>query len=246
MYKVAICDDKSVFLNRIENKIIEFSSIEKVLIRTKTYRNSEVLISDLKQSLYYDIVILEIEMPGHNGLEVTGKIRKYLPHAIIIVATSHKQYAVKAYEYSVFRYILKSEIDTYLPLVLKDAVESLMAQESRFLLVESKKRCQKIMLIDIYYIYKEQKNSVIILKDGRVKMRQSLTMTYKSLNSEDFIWIERGYIVNMSHVDRLMNNNLYMMKSDYYIPISNSHLQDVKKIIELYWRKINENNITLP
>ncbi|MDO5345762.1 MAG: response regulator [Lachnospiraceae bacterium] len=66
---------------------------------------------DLQDGIYYDLLLLDIEMPGVDGMELAEHIHDDMAAARIIFITSHLEYAIEAYEFSVFRYIPKNKID---------------------------------------------------------------------------------------------------------------------------------------
>ena len=83
--------------------------------------SSGQLLYDVEEGAHFDLLLLDIEMPEKDGMCLAASLRRHLPMALIIFITSHTQYAVKAYELSVFRYIPKSEMETCLPLGLNRA-----------------------------------------------------------------------------------------------------------------------------
>ena len=59
----------------------------------------------------YEIIILDVEMPGLNGLETAERIRQTDKSVIISFLTNYSEFAVKGYEVGAFRYILKNQPD---------------------------------------------------------------------------------------------------------------------------------------
>ena len=65
-------------------------------------------------------------------------------------------------------------------------------------------------------------------------MRKSLQQVYEELGTEEFIFIDRGIIVNLIHVMQI-RNGMAVLKNGTSLPVSRSHLQDVKEQICRYW-----------
>ena len=65
-------------------------------------------------------------------------------------------------------------------------------------------------------------------------MRKSLQQVYEELAAEEFIFIDRGCIVNMIHVMQV-KEGMVVLKNGAALPISRSHLQEVKAQINAYW-----------
>ena len=65
-------------------------------------------------------------------------------------------------------------------------------------------------------------------------MRKSLGQVYKELEAEEFIYIDRGCIVNMIHIMQV-KDGMAVLENGALLPISRSHLQPVKEQINRYW-----------
>ena len=163
--------------------------------------------------------------------------------SLIIFITAHTQYAVKAYELSVFRYIPKSEMETCLPLALKDASRILKQSSSDTYIIESARRIQKLSAEDIIYVYKQQKYSVIAAKGGEIPVRKPLAQVLEELNTltaggtGSFLMVERGYIVNLFHVEKLEDEQIYLDNGSV-LPVSRNRLKETREAITRYWRKM--------
>jgi len=65
-------------------------------------------------------------------------------------------------------------------------------------------------------------------------VRKSLAQVYDELGAEEFIYIDRGCIVNLIHVMQV-RDGMVVLKNGTSLPVSRSHLQDVKEQINRYW-----------
>ncbi|MBR6391169.1 MAG: response regulator [Lachnospiraceae bacterium] len=75
-------------------------------VRIETFTNPQN-VSEQARVLKPDIVFLDIEMPGTNGMDLAAGIKSYIPGAIIIFVTAYSEYAFKAWELRVDGYLLK-------------------------------------------------------------------------------------------------------------------------------------------
>ena len=164
MIRIAVCDDEPCFTQQISHVIANHARDISPSPETVLYTSSGQLLYDVEEGAHFDLLLLDIEMPEKDGMSLAASLRRHLPLSLIIFITSHTQYAVKAYELSVFRYIPKSEMETCLPLALKDASRILKQSSSDTYIIESARRIQKLSAEDIIYVYKQQKYSVIAAK----------------------------------------------------------------------------------
>ena len=108
MIQIAICDDERESV-ALHEKIVK-TSLQKLGIgyEITTYTKSSNLLYDITDDhFFYDLLLLDIEMPGFTGMELPEKIKPFLPNVKIIFITSHLEYAIDAYELSIFRYVPK-------------------------------------------------------------------------------------------------------------------------------------------
>lgn len=235
MLQLAICDDdkEAVRIHReiAEACLRECGSAGEIAL----YTDSGNLLCDiLEDHFFFDLILLDIEMPGSTGMEIAEKIKPYLPQVKIIFITSHIEYAIDAFELSIFRYVPKDDTARRLPAAITDAVKLIVLEEGKTYTIQTNSRLEKIPCRDILYIERDGKNAAITTSGGCSKVRKSLQQVYEELGTEEFIFIDRGIIVNLIHVMQI-RNGMAVLKNGTSLPVSRSHLQDVKEQICRYW-----------
>ena len=167
-------------------------------------------------------------------MELAGKIKEYLPNVKIIFITSHVEYAIDAYELSVFRYVPKSNVKERLEAAVADASKLLELEAGQEYTIQTNNRLERIRYKDILYIVRDGKNAEIVSNTSTSKVRKSLQQVYEELDAPEFIFIERGCIVNIIHIMKIQDS-MVCLKNQEMLPISRSHLQDVKQQIAQFW-----------
>ena len=237
MLRIAICDDdnSAVMANKeiTEKCLSQSGSVGRI----DTYTSSDNLLYDITEdNFFFDLILLDIEMPGNTGMEMAEKIKPCLPNVKIIFITSHIEYAIDAFELSIFRYVPKNDIEKRLSAAVCDAVKLLRLEEGKIYTIQTKSRLEKIPCKEIYYIERDGKNASITAAGGVSKVRKSLQQVYGELDAEEFIYIDRGCIVNMIHIMQV-KEGMAVLKNGVSLPISRTHLQEVKAQINNYWGK---------
>ena len=203
--------------------------------KIETYVNSDNLLYDITENkFFFDLILLDIEMPGSTGMEIAEKIKPCLPDVKIIFITSHIEYAIDAFELSIFRYVPKTDIAGRLPAAIQDAIKLIALADGKTYTIQTNSRLEKIPYKEIYYIERDGKNASISASGGVSKVRKSLQQVYAELNAEEFIYIDRGCIVNIIHIMQI-KDGMAFLKNGMSLPISRAHLQEVKAQINNYW-----------
>ncbi|MBN2627082.1 MAG: response regulator [Spirochaetales bacterium] len=105
LYKVVIADDEGKIINLIRN-LIDWESLPLQLAGTA---QDGISAMELIQEVVPDILILDIRMPGYNGIELISRIRNVLPHLSFVIVSGYKhfEYAHNAIKFGVDNYLLK-------------------------------------------------------------------------------------------------------------------------------------------
>ena len=238
MLRIAVCDDEISMAEG--NKAILETTLKELGVAAEitTYTDSTNLLYDISEdNFHYDLLLSDIEMPEISGMELAERIKPFLPEIRIIFITSHIEYAIDAFELSIFRYVPKADIEKRLSAAIKDAVSLINLEADKSYTIQAKGRFEKIPLKDILFIERDGKNAAINTSDGVSKVRKSLQAVFDELASEEFIFIDRGYIVNLIHIMQIKNSTA-VLKDGTVLPISRSHLQTVKEQINSYWGNV--------
>lgn len=117
--RAAIVDDDNGSREAIYQIVDTFFQGQNIDYRICLYESPMELLMDLDQGKYYEIYLLDVEMPVLTGIELARRIRKYYFEPAIIYITDHVQYSIEAFEVEAFRYIPKRFIVEKLPEALK-------------------------------------------------------------------------------------------------------------------------------
>ncbi len=237
MLHIAICDDEDLMVSKISDIAGRFFRTHCVDCKVQCYASSENLQYDLQDGLYYDLFLLDIEMPGIDGMDLAKVICNSMPAARIIFITSHLEYAIAAYEFSVFRYIPKTMIDEKLSAALEDFYKLYRLERNEFYTIQVKNHVEQIPYRDILYILKEGKYAVFHLTGGEAQaVRKTLTQVFKEINKVYFCFADRGCIVNLANVMGLDSSGI-LFPDNQRISISKADIPGFKTVMLRFWEK---------
>ena len=235
MIRIAICDDEERAVASTEKIVKTCLQAQGIGCEITTYTQSRNLLYDITDDgFFYDLILLDIEMPGISGMEIPQRLKGFLPNVRIIFVTSHTEYAIDAFELSIFRYVPKNNLEVKLAAAVTDAAKLIELEAGQEYTIQTASRMEKIPYKDIFYIQRDGKNASIISSVGIAKVRKSLQQVFDELNTPEFIFVDRGCIVNIIQIMKI-SDGMVVLKNGEQLPISRSHLQEVKQKINQFW-----------
>lgn len=218
LIRIAICDDEEQAVALAEKIVKTCLQAQGVGYEITTYSQSCNLLCDIiDDRFFYDLILLDIEMPGISGMEIPQQVKEFLPNVRIIFVTSHTEYAIDAFELSIFRYVPKNNLETKLTAAVIDAAKLIELEAGQEYTIQTANRMEKIPYKDIFYIQRDGKNSSIVSSTGTSKVRKSLQQVFDELNAPEFIFTDRGYIVNVIQIMKI-SDSIAILKNGRQLP----------------------------
>ena len=97
MLRFMICDDEPLQLSLLETYVREWAAEKKIEIRTDRFQNAEQLLFAWEEGAA-DIVLLDIDMPGMDGISLARRLRHKGAGVQILFVTGFADYALEGYE----------------------------------------------------------------------------------------------------------------------------------------------------
>lgn len=221
--KIAICDDSLEDRKKVENLCKDSDFINN--LECNLFSSGNELIKAIKNGIKFDIIFLDVDMPGVNGIEVGKLIHQIFPLCIIIFITSYSEYAVESYDCEAFHYFVKPFDTQKFYDVLKRALKRLGIIH-QYHIVKSRGFPTKIAIHDIFYIEYSLKHVIYHLENDSIEVVDKLSNVYESLSQYGFLQIHQGYIVNMEKIQKITKTSV-VLKDNRQIPMSLRKKQEV-------------------
>ena len=237
MIRIAIIEDDDDMM-RIVSKCVKESSMGVADLDICCLTNAEDFLDKAKQE-EFDILFSDIELPGMNGIELGKLVREKYPELYLVYLTSHSEFAAESYTIEAYQYILKKDMESRFPLVVKRLVDKISKEHEQYRWIGTFSDKKKIYYKDIISISKLKGAKYVeyVTVNDIFRERIPLECLLRELNSKEFIVVERGFVVNMKHIARVAGNTLYLDNGDKAM-ISRARIAEVKEQIHLYWRGI--------
>lgn len=228
-YKVAVVDDEPEILERITSLLNKYAEAgkEELHFVIETYSCGDELLRDNPNS--YEILFLDINMPGTNGLRVAKKIREFNESAIILFCTNYAQYAINGYEVNALGYILKPIEEKLFNRSLDRALQVLKTSQARRIKVKTLHGVEIVPVSDIVYLEIRIHNLFyyVLTSDGKLteyRSRGSMQEMVESLGELGFARCSACYLVNLKHVISVINGEVNL-RGGASLPVSRKFLR---------------------
>lgn len=215
--KIAICDDDPKQRDYLHNLATAWAETNHHLIELKEYPQADTFLFDWDEKKDLDILLLDIEMPGINGIELAKTIRKDTAIVQIIFVTGYYDYFSDGFDVSALHYLIKPVDNRKLFPVLNRAADNLRYRE-RSVFISTPELDVKVSLADITYIESENVYIVVHTVRGNYRTRVALSKFQSELD-ETFIKVHRSYIVGLKYIKKISRSDITMTGGDI-VPIS--------------------------
>ena len=83
--------------------------------------------------------------------------------------------------------------------------------------------------------YQEEKYSIFVLPDRKAPHKESLETIYKELNSDEFVFISRSYILNIKYFRCLRSNKEITLKDGTVLELSKTYTDQLRATVSRYY-----------
>lgn len=229
MIKIAFCDDDLSVLNQICMLLDKYRTQQTLELCHTSFQSPLELIAEIERGARYDIIFLDVLMPGATGIDTAAEIRHYDRNVKIIFLTSSSEFAVQSYTVGAYFYQLKPILeDNFFPL-MDSAVTACEQERSDSLILRCKDGITRIELRNLEYCEVIRHTLFIHLTNGKVlESIGSLEKLWSSMEPyAEFVRPHRSYIVNLEHVQALSYRSI-TMTCQAEIPLPRGKFQELK------------------
>ena len=228
MMNAIIIDDDDLSGKLMEKFVLQTGFIN--LLRTFT---DAVSALSFLSSTKIDLILLDLEMPGMNGIEFMDALKN--GEQQIVVVTSHKEFALESYDYNVAGYLVKpviySKFFKTVSTVLKNTKRQLENEDD---IVFVKKDSQIIQIRKSEILFVEALGDYAVLNTAKEKfvVHSTLKSIVEKLPVQDYIRVHRSFIVRINKIEKIEDSLIFC--KDKKIPIGKSYHEEVFRRLKMF------------
>ena len=243
MYKIAICDDDKRYRKIIRGIVKNANDLPNNEMRFYEYESGDELLKHM--DILYELVFIDIRMPGIDGNQTALKLRNYNKDAVLIFCSSYFEPTVDSINFGQpFRYIMKDLHDTN----LRREISAILAEVKRRFLndyavtVTSAGKIIRIHVENILYVSRAKRGcEIAIVKENEkevVRCREALDELCEQLKDKGFAQAHYSYIVNLGKVEGL-EKNVLRLKYGIEMNVSRAKKEEFTEALFKYLRERN-------
>ena len=238
---IAICDDENRQTEYTKMLVKKWADENRIEIRIVMFESAENFKAAINSGKEYDILLLDIQMGGQNGVELAKELRGTDEKLIIVFITALTDYISDGYEVSALHYLVKPIKENKLFGTLDKAYKNL-TQFKKFLIINSDGKDYRILFDDILYIESLKHYIIIATSDGKeYEARRNISDIESELDN-GFFRCQRSYIASLKHIKYISKTDA-LLDSGKTISLSRNVYKGLYKAFIRYFKGKEEENI---
>ena len=207
--KIALVEDNELHRSQISQEIRNYFDELEEVCELRVFENGSDLLDHYDAAGGYDLLLLDIQLPGLDGVSVAKQIRQNDEKVLIVFITSMTAYAVQGYSVHAVDYILKPINRISFRSTLDLARRIFRQRTENFISVTTNEGLIKLDISQIYYIETERHAVRLYYTKGSFHINDTLKSLEEKLKNAPFCRCNNCYLVNLAHVEQV--------KKDYVI-----------------------------
>ncbi len=234
LMRIAICEDSKEDTLHLRTALERYLKSNNIDAEIDCFESGEAFLAVFQPQIY-QIIFMDIFMKADEltGMETAEQVHDGDEEAAIIFTTTSKDYSIAGYQVAVY-YILKPIKDVDLEKAMKKCRKQL-DRFAKTIDITVNRLPVAVRLRDIYYIEAQQGTCVFVTAGGVMVARMVFDNLETTLGGIPFLRCHRSYIVNLTHVDDLLDRD-FILKNSHRVPISKGALPDVRKTFQQFIR----------
>lgn len=203
--RIAICDDEKYFRKMLINQLSKYSDIYNLDFSFQEFIDGHSL---LYSNISFDLIFLDYQMDGIDGLETIELLRKRNDETKVIFVSSYKEIVFDSLKYQAFRFLVK-------PVQEEKLFESLDSffvskKSEHVIIVNDKYNQNKKVVKESTIIYAEADNiySKIRTEKEYYTYNKTLSELEKTLKSDFFYRSHRSFLINFTYIKKYSNTDI--------------------------------------
>ena len=231
--RVAIVEDELSAAQELEQCLNQFEEGKDISFSITRFPDGGLFLRQYQTQ--YDVIFMDIRMPGTDGMTAAQKLRKIDSITPLVFVTSMVQYAVKGYEVDALDFIVKPICYTSFQMKMKRIMQAIERKQEQGVLITIEGSTQVFRLSDLYFVEIDNHNLTYHTAQGNFRTRGKLGAVERRLPSNSFFRCSSSHLVNLRYVHQVFGEDLEIM--GFLVRISRSKKKEFLAALATYLGK---------
>ena len=237
--RIAICEDNADDSAELCGYIDEYLAKNGCCGYVSTFSSGEALLNAFPG---FQIVFLDIYLPGLSGIETARHIREIDRDCIIVFITNSPHFALDGFQVHASGYVVKPLTQEKLSDALYTCREKLNRASRTIRIPTGREGEISLPLVNLKYVEISNKVTHFHTCGGVLDTRLPLNDVEKMLGGIPFLRCHRGFIINMNYVEEIQERDFLMMGGNQ-VPIRKNGAKEVRLAITRFMASGNMNEV---
>lgn len=233
--RIAIIEDEQVHRELLDTYIRKWGMEMKVTMSIQHFENAERFLFQW-EDIDFDVLFVDIQMSGMNGMELARKVRSKDINTTIIFTTGITDYLEEGYEVAAMRYLLKPISEEKVSSCLNQVLGKRKTDDC-VIIHTLDEETRKLSTENINYIEAMGHGSLVGLAYGEVvECKESISELAKLLGAKEYRKSHRSYLCRIGNIHQIDKDTIYFDDGSS-IPVSRRMYQELNKAFIEYYRR---------
>lgn len=225
---VAVCDDEHLFRNELKSFIFSYKAERRLHIDVYEYSTGEALLNSSKA---FDIVFLDYQMPGIDGMSVARELRRRNTTCAIIFITSYPHFVFDSFEVQPYRFYVKPIEQSQIVSLMNTFIahQKLLAP----IIVISESEQKIISAKDILYLEGDGKYCIIRTNTDTYSSSKTLAQVHSLLPQHCFYRSHKSYVVNLYSISSFEKGTATLVNGEA-VNIGRNKIAEFKQVYKQF------------
>ena len=198
MVRIKILEDDPVDRGTLIDCLHRYEQEHGQSFSITAYDNPSYFMDDYHMDT--DLIFMDIELPGMNGIETARQLRAADPVAVLVFITNMEQYAINGYEVDALDFVIKPINYFRFSSMMLRALRNLPVRNEKEVILQAAGTIRRLRISQIYYVEIQDHLLLYHTDQGRIEAWGKLSDVEAELDAYNFARCSSAHLVNMQHI----------------------------------------------
>ncbi len=209
--RIAVIDDETSFISGVVPMIRKCFEKQNLYVTIESFTDTDIF---LKQQEEFDLLFLDIDMPGMNGIALASELRKHGSSTTLLFVSAHDTFVFESIQYTPFRFIRKRFLQRELPEAISAYCGKLERDRMQITLYFAHDEKADVTITKIAGFYAIRHDLFLLDSCGNSTMlmprRYTMEQLEEMMQPHGFLRVHKSYLINYRFVYQVRQDRVFL------------------------------------